>query len=412
MSDADFQLKDYEYVLNELEKSKPNNHLLLGNGFNLSLGVKTDYKSIFERMKKNNQDFETVITQDFDLENFIGGCKDNIKEEGNPHSDFMKRYFHNKIKLDFMRAVTQIVTKEIKNIYQVKNEDIYLLLEKFDSFFTLNYDPFLYQLLMAYKNKDKDEAVVFKHSLPEMKRMLNEESQKILDEIEEGYENGRLTINISDEPKVLVLKKLKKADFTSEMKIYFRGRIADKDIVKVVNYFWEEKDSNEKRVLDKVDDGFGLFGKELRFQNLKTQNLFFLHGAFHIYERGKSIYKITQKSEKALYQRIEDIVEDDEERIICIFSDDGKEEEIRRNDYLNRGLNRLSELDGSMLIIGSSLADNDSHILYSINSSNIDKIYISCSESTIEGVSSSAKKYFPDKHIVFFDQFSISYIKS
>jgi len=122
MSVNEIHLINYEDVLQELEQSKPNNHLLLGNGFNLSLGIKTNYESIFNKMKENNKDFESVITENFNLEKFIGECKAKIHEDNNPYSNFMKGYYHNKIKLDFMKAVTQIVTKEVKNIYQEKNE--------------------------------------------------------------------------------------------------------------------------------------------------------------------------------------------------------------------------------------------------------------------------------------------------
>lgn len=67
----------YEDLLIELETTKPNNHLLLGNGFNLSLGIKTSYKSIFEQMKINNSDYENIAIDNFDLEESIGVCKSN-----------------------------------------------------------------------------------------------------------------------------------------------------------------------------------------------------------------------------------------------------------------------------------------------------------------------------------------------
>jgi len=78
MPDKEPRLISYTDVLQELEKSKPNNHLLLGNGFNLSLGIKTDYKSILDQMKENNKEYESVITGNFDLEEFIGACKSQI----------------------------------------------------------------------------------------------------------------------------------------------------------------------------------------------------------------------------------------------------------------------------------------------------------------------------------------------
>ena len=111
----------YPEMLEQLETTNLENHLLLGNGFNLSLGIKTGYKDIFQQMKINNSDYKSVMGENFDLENFIGECKKQISSQNNPHYEFMTKFYHNKIKLDFMNAVTQIVSKEIKNIYQEKN---------------------------------------------------------------------------------------------------------------------------------------------------------------------------------------------------------------------------------------------------------------------------------------------------
>ena len=412
MSSDYLKLISYKDVLQELEKSKSNNHILLGNGFNLSLGIKTDYPSILNKMIENNKEYESIVTDNFDLEEFIGSCKKMIQDKDNPYSEFMKKYFHNKVKLDFMKAVTQIVTKEVKNIYQEKNEEIYLLLKQFNTFFTLNYDPFLYQLLMSYKKDDKDEAIVFEHSLPFIKEQMEENAQDILKEIETGYNSGVLTINMGEEQKHLELSGLKKADFEKEMNLYFADRVSKAELKRVIDHFWKIKDSDKAKVLEKVDDGFGLFDKELTFQNPETQNLYFLHGAFQLYKKGKSVYKITQQSEKALYQKIEEVIEDSEENIICIFSDSNKETEIEQDDYLKNGLNKLSELEGNLLILGSSLADNDSHIFKKIEESRIQKIYIASSEKGKEKDFKRAEDIFPGKEIELFDWNTISYVKN
>lgn len=405
-------LLTYKEVLKELEQTKPNNHLLLGNGFNLSLGVKTDYNTIYEVMKKNNKDYEGLDTKNFDLEVFIEECKKNIKEENNPYAKFMKLFFHNKIKLDFMKAVTQIVAKEIKKIRQQENEEIYLLFKQFDTFFTLNYDPFLYQLLMSFKKPEKNFGLAFRNSLPGIKELLGDENNKILKEIEKGYKDGSVTINIDNNPKRIELNLLKKADFLNEMKKYY-NQVSLKDLNKIVNYFWEKRDDDKKKIIEKIDDGyrFDLFGNDLIYQNPETQNLYFLHGAFHLYKGRKCIKKITQERDKALYKKIEEVVENADENIICIFSDKNKELEINKNEYLKNGLNKIEKLNGSLVILGSSLADNDSHIFNRISKSRITKIYISSFKKDLEKNSIKANKFFNDKEIIFFDTETISYIK-
>lgn len=51
----------YPEMLEQLETTNLENHLLLGNGFNLSLGIKTGYKDIFQQMKINNSDYKSVM---------------------------------------------------------------------------------------------------------------------------------------------------------------------------------------------------------------------------------------------------------------------------------------------------------------------------------------------------------------
>ena len=311
-----------------------------------------------------------------------------------------------------MKAVTQIVKKEIKNIYQTKNEDIYLLLQQFDNYFTLNYDPFIYQLLMLYLKKDeKKSALVFKHSLPYIKEILDSRSNEVLEEIRKGYNSGKLTIIVDKQEKVLILNMLKKTDFKREMNLYFKGRYDTEEINKAVDFFWEIKDSDTSKILKNINDGFSLFERELVYNNPERQNVFFLHGGFHIYGKGKKIYKISQQAEKALYERIEEVVEDSNERIICVFSDENKLSEIMQNPYLINGFNKLKSLSGSLLIIGSSLARNDEHIFKQINESSIAKIYLSSSEKSKNDDYKRATEIFPNKEIYLFDWQTISFAK-
>jgi len=59
----------------------------LGNGFNVSLGILTDYKSIFEKMIKEEPVYQTIKLQmeeqNHDIERLIGKLKDCLKAELN-----------------------------------------------------------------------------------------------------------------------------------------------------------------------------------------------------------------------------------------------------------------------------------------------------------------------------------------
>lgn len=106
------------------------NHLLIANGFNYGLGIKTGYRDIFKKMTKKNKyiyndAIEMIENCGFDLEYFIGKLDEDISLE----NSFLRKYVSNKIKLDFMQATHEIVKAEIKNIYTKKNDGIFILLK-------------------------------------------------------------------------------------------------------------------------------------------------------------------------------------------------------------------------------------------------------------------------------------------
>ena len=137
--------------------------------------------------------------------------------------------------------------------------------------------------------------------------------------------------------------------------------------------------------------------------------MFFLHGAFHLYKDKKNIYKITKENEKALYEIIDEILDNESKELICVFTNENKINEINDSPYLQRNLSELSNLSGSMVIIGSSLDDNDKHIFDCINESKVSKIYFSSSENKFENDLEKLKKIFSNKEFVLFDRDTISY---
>src|SRR5574344_287095 len=119
----------YKEVLERIKDQS--NHLLIANGFNYGLGVKTGYGDIFKKMTKNNKyiyndAIELIESCGFDLEFFIG----KLEEDIDPKNGFLKKFVSNKVKLDFMQATHEIVKAEIKNIYADKNNGIYVLLKE------------------------------------------------------------------------------------------------------------------------------------------------------------------------------------------------------------------------------------------------------------------------------------------
>lgn len=410
-------LLSYKDVLEKLTDQEC--HLFLGNGFNRWLGIDTSYWAIFKRMTENDhwiyKDAKALVEETWeDLEKFIGRLIEDISDK----NLFLIKYVSNKVKYDFMKAAHEIVKAEIKNIYTEKNQGIHLLLKNFKNYFTLNYDSFLYLLLLSFKlDNIQEKTIAFQPSIKFIEKDMDEAQNNIYTEIKATRTNGTLNINAWDGSSIFKsMDQLTKTHFTTEIKEYSKSNNKGwkvKDIDKVVSAILKEERNH--KVLNNLNDGskkISLFDDTIEFvfdPKSKLQNLYFLHGAFHIYKDGKQEKKITQSTNKALYDKLEEILNDEARDIVCVFQAENKIEEINKSEYLKKAYNKLHELSGSMVIIGCSLSDNDQHIFDQINKSKIDTLYISTRKKNYDINYKIAKEKFPTKKIMLFEAETISY---
>ena len=321
---------------------------------------------VYEKIKNEIQK-ESIK---YDIEKLIGELEERLRSENeNENVDrFLNAYIRRKIKFDFMKAASGIVREKIKGIYQEKNREIHVLFEKFDNYFTLNYDTFLYLLLMRFKEPygAENQAVAFSNTISFQREDLNERQNNIYDEIYEAKREGKLEMAIGKKPTRVALKNAIKGHFQTNIEQYNKEEKKEwrtEDIRRVCDKIWEEEAKNQK--LKTVNDGFQ--GDLFKEQEI-LQNVFFLHGSFHIYEKKHLIRKITKEKNQALYQRLAEIIQGDEESIVCVLADDSEEKikQIDGNQYLKKGFRRLFELSGNIVILGSSLSDNDEHIFQAV----------------------------------------------
>ena len=411
----DIKIITYSEILRELELSSQSSqcsNLLLGNGFNASLGIATDYKSIFKKMIEEDSIYEeirlTMEEQGYNLEKLIGLLERCVKENSDFNGSlnrFLKSYTSNKVKLDFMKAGSSIVREEVKKIYQDNNRNTYLLFKYFSNYFTLNYDTFLYLILMKFKESE----------LPSPQSL--DKTSEIRTEIKRFWESGKIITQVDNEEMLDTdLNRLTKATFESIIKMYANRNQKNwkhKNIKRACDSLWEERNSNLINTMNdrlEVKDGF----RGELFQSNDhdgSQNIFFLHGSFHIYEDNRNIKKIIQKQDRTVYNRLEEIIHADEKNVICIFANESRDKmkQIQTNQYLNKCLEKLSDLSGNLVILGASLDENDKHIFDAVNSSEICRLYISTSNRSKCKTFQKAKRFFPMKKIILFDYKTISY---
>lgn len=401
-------LKTYNEVIEEISNTE--SHLLLANGFNNGLGVDLSYESIFTKMKETTSEYgELIINNNYDIEGIIGNLKQQIKKDSSD-SQFLENFINNKVKSDFMKASYALAKQGIKNIYNDQNKDIGLLFKNFTNYFTLNYDPFLYLLLMKYKKVDEERAILFQNTLNFKINDINIKDEDVYQKIKKIYNSYSKELVDVEGKKIIdtPFSRLNKTDFEKQLK-----DICKKENIKFekkhLEVLYEELEQNKTK--GTINDGFTtgqLFNIKPQIDKY-IQNVFFLHGAFHIYKENKSIYKITKTQDKALYEKLDEIIDAKNKDIVCVFTNENKISEINKNDYLKKGIKKLSSLNGSLVIIGSSLAENDIHIFKRINNSSIKSIYYASSINSQEKHYNRLKELFPEKEIILFDRETISY---
>jgi hypothetical protein len=108
------------------------------------------------------------------------------------------------------------------------------------------------------------------------------------------------------------------------------------------------------------------------------QNVFYLHGALHIYDSDTEIQKYTwNNTEIKLIDQIRSALSRD---LFPIFVSEGSSDEkytkIRHSDFLTKGHTELCMLKGVLFTFGHSLASSDAHIVRAIARSKVSKVYV------------------------------------
>ena len=108
------------------------------------------------------------------------------------------------------------------------------------------------------------------------------------------------------------------------------------------------------------------------------QNMWFLHGALHVFDSGTEIQKYTWRNTGI--RLIDQIRAALSKNYFPLFVSEGtsaqKYERIRHNDYLAKAYRSFSSIQGALFIYGHSLAENDDHYLRCIQKGKLSQLYV------------------------------------
>jgi uncharacterized protein DUF4917 len=150
--------------------------------------------------------------------------------------------------------------------------------------------------------------------------------------------------------------------------------------------YWVLMNGKTDNKENKVDDGFRHPNPEedsdyvsWEIENTYGQNIFYLHGALHLFDSGIELKKYTWKrTGRSLMEQIREALDENTyPSIITEGTSEQKKKKIYRSAYLARGLKSLASIKDVLFVYGWSFADNDYHILKMIEKGKLSKIFVS-----------------------------------
>lgn len=161
------------------------------------------------------------------------------------------------------------------------------------------------------------------------------------------------------------------------------------------------------------NDGFGLGDDGNLIWKNTDQKMYYLHGALHLFEfENEYTSKLRSGGEHKLTSQIREKIE---KNIYPLVVFEGKSEQkmksICSNPYLYHSHEKFSSLTGSLFILGSSLSDNDKHIINAIKKSDITHLYVGvCDPGDIERLKQKLDGVPKPKEegVIFFDSKSVT----
>jgi hypothetical protein len=167
-----------------------------------------------------------------------------------------------------------------------------------------------------------------------------------------------------------------------------RRFLSNFDNVYTLNYdlllYWAVMHDEDTLTINS-DDGFrkpdGEFDAEYvvwEAESSHTQNIWYLHGALHVFDSGVEIQKYTWiNTGKRLIEQIREALD---KNFFPLFVAEGTSGEklarIKHSDYLSKAKRSFSSIQGALFIHGHSLASNDEHFLKAVEKGKIEHLYV------------------------------------
>lgn len=128
------------------------------------------------------------------------------------------------------------------------------------------------------------------------------------------------------------------------------------------------------REAENVEDGVYTPEEDIEWSELiwgkykSSQNVHYLHGALPLFDEGKDIIKVEYDGSNYLLDVIKKKIENGSYPVfVAAGNSNEKMQHISHNKYLQHCYDSLCHIAGSLVVLGFSFGDNDTHIIDAIN---------------------------------------------
>lgn len=178
-------------------------------------------------------------------------------------------------------------------------------------------------------------------------------------------------------------------DIRNDEVLSCREFLANFDNIYTLNYdlllYWAIMNEQENISEKTYDDGFRMPNTGMEdyvawnIEKTNKQNVFYMHGALHIFDAGDELKKFTWKhTGVSLIEQIRAaLVANMYPMIVAEGTSKQKLAKINHSNYLSRAYRSFSNIKNSLFIFGHSFAESDDHILGLIPNGSIKDLFVS-----------------------------------
>jgi len=231
-----------------------------------------------------------------------------------------------------------------------------------------------FEVVMRALKQSVDLVQVYAPTNPDLAKQLAEDADKLRDVLAQAIASSH-----PDRPN-----KIKDSEFVA-----CRGFLSHFDNIYTLNYdlllYWALMHSDRDDLDIVCNDGFhqpedGPAEYVVwEVGDAGSQNVFYLHGALHVFDAGAEVQKYTWcNTGIALVDQIRKALGENRYPIyVTEGTTESKMQRIQHSAFLSRSLRSFAHISGSLFVYGHSLADSDEHVLRLIERGTVKTVYVS-----------------------------------